>query len=114
VSNSDSPHISTPKGVVFKAKIALLRLLASIHNTSSLNQGSVFSLRKFQIRIPRMFLEKTILKKFSRGWPPYDVVAPEVIGGGVFMDWTLSKNIKGPFHSKKRCEKLYIQKVHEK
>src|SRR4051812_4244228 len=33
-----------------------LRLFASIHNTPSLNQGSVFSLRKCQIRIPSILL----------------------------------------------------------
>ena len=37
----------------FKAKIAFLRLFASIYRPS-LNQGSVFSLRKCQIWIPRM------------------------------------------------------------
>src|SRR6185437_2818609 len=34
----------------------VLRLFASIHSTPSLNQGSVFSLRKCQIRISLMFL----------------------------------------------------------
>jgi hypothetical protein len=57
----------------FYAKISFLRLFASVHNTPSLNQGNFFSLRKCQIRIPRMFLplewsfpEKN-LKIFSRG-----------------------------------------------
>jgi hypothetical protein len=45
-----------PKRGRFKAKITSLRLFASIHNTPSMNQKSVFSLRKCQIRIPRMFL----------------------------------------------------------
>ncbi len=44
-----------PKRGRFQAKIAFLRLFASIHRPS-LNQGSIFSLRKCQIRIPRMFL----------------------------------------------------------
>jgi hypothetical protein len=65
------------------AKIAFLWLFASIHRPS-LNQGSVFSLRKCQIRIPRMslplegsFTEK-ISKKFSRRRPLYFIIAPEI------------------------------------
>jgi hypothetical protein len=42
----------------------IFRLFASIHGLS-LNQGSVFLLRKCQIRIPRMFLG-VISRKFSK------------------------------------------------
>ena len=65
---------------VLKRKVAKydfewdFRLFASIHRPS-LNQESVFSLCKCQIRIPRMFLPPTeiISRKFSRGWPPFTV-----------------------------------------
>ena len=54
------------------AKIQFFNFFASIHRPS-LNQGSFFSLRKFQIRIPRMFLGlflEKLSKIFSRGDPP--------------------------------------------
>jgi hypothetical protein len=65
------------------AKMRFLRLFASIHRPS-LNQGSVFSLLKCQIRIPRMFLplersfsEKIFENFFTWVAPSYCVVAPK-------------------------------------
>ena len=65
------PACFYPKRGRFQAKITFLRLFASIYRPS-LNQESVFSLRKYQIRIRRMFfpLQKSFPKKISRRWPP--------------------------------------------
>ena len=54
------------------AKISFLQIFVSIHRPS-LDQGSVFSLLKCQIQIPRMFLpiERLFPEKiFPCGWLP--------------------------------------------
>ena len=48
--------INDPQKWSFLGKNRILRLFALIHNMPFLNQESVFSLRKCQIRFPRMFL----------------------------------------------------------
>jgi hypothetical protein len=78
------------------AKIAFLRLFTSIHRPS-LNQGSVFSLRKFQIQILRMFLSlegsfpEKIFEIFFTWVVPYCIVAPNFLA---FTEITLNTSAK--------------------
>jgi hypothetical protein len=109
MSNSDSPHILTPKGVVFRQK-SHFTTFVSIHNTPFLNQGSDFSLRKMSnsdsshVFTPREVISR---KNFSRGW-----LRRSTSAGGA-KQW-LSDHICRRFESRLEPKNFFAQSINRK